>query len=79
MEKESPTIAQHDIYGVTYCAYKGIKVTLTKQDRRVIFNLPDTPDTYKALSEFNNNPKLRLLDYLTHLRKLRAQMISLRG
>jgi len=79
MEKESPTIAQHDIYSVAYCAYKGIMVTLTKQDRRVIFHLPDNPDTYQLLAEFNNNPKLPLLDYIAYLRKLRAQMINLRG
>jgi hypothetical protein len=79
METEFPSIAQHDIYSVAYCAYKGIMVTLTKQDRRVIFNLPDTLDTYKALSEFNNNPELPLLDYITHLKRLRAMMINLRG
>lgn len=76
---ETKTIPLHDIYQTAYCAYKGIDVTFTKQDRRVIFHLPDNPDTYQLLAEFNNNPKLPLLDYLTHLRKLRAQMINLRG
>ena len=79
METESPTLILHDIYQAAYCVYKGIVVTFTKQDRRVIFHLPDTPDTYRTLSEFNNNPNLPLLNYLTHLRKLRAQMINLRG
>lgn len=79
MEMESPTLAIHDIYQTAYCSYRGIEVTLTKQDRRVIFNLPDTPATYRILSEFNNNPEMPLLDYITHLKRLRAMMISLRG
>lgn len=76
---EYPTIPLHDIYQAAYVSYKGIEVNLTKQNRRVIFLLPDTPDTYRIMSEFNNNPELPLLNYLTYLRKLRAQMINLRG
>ena len=74
-----PTIPLHDIYQATYCSYQGIEVNLTKRDRRVIFNLPDTPATFRALSDFNNNPTLPLLDYITHLKRLRALMISMRG
>lgn len=79
MDTEPHTIPLHDIYGVAYCAFKGIDVTLTKQGRRVIFHIPDTPGTYRTLSEFNNNPELPLLDYITHLKRLRAMMISMRG
>jgi len=79
METESSTIPIHDIYATAYCSYKGIAVTFTKQDRRVIFHLPDTAATYCTLSEFNNNPTLQLLDYVTHLKRLRAMMISMRG
>jgi len=79
MATESPIIPIHDIYQTAYSSYKGIEVRLSKQESRVVFLLPDTPATYRTFSEFNNNPKLPLLDYLTHLRKLRAQMINLRG
>jgi len=79
MDMESNTIPLHDIYQTAYGDYKGIKPTLIKQDRRVIFLLPDIPETYRIITEFNGNPNVPLLDYLTHLKKLRAQMISLRG
>lgn len=79
METESPTIPLHDIYQAAYGSYRGIEVTLTKHDRRVIFHLPDTPGTYRTLSEFNNNPALPLLDYITHLKRLRAIMVGMRG
>jgi hypothetical protein len=79
METTSPTIPIHDIYATAYCSYKGIEVTFTKQDRRVIFHLPDTAATYRTLSEFNNNPTLQILDYITHLKRLRAIMIGMRG
>lgn len=79
METESSTIPLHDIYQAAYCSYKGIEVTFTKKDSRVIFHLPDTPGTYLILSEFNANPILPLLDYVTHLKRLRAIMISMRG
>jgi hypothetical protein len=79
MDMESNKIPLHDIYSVAYCSYKGANITLSKEERRVIFHIPDIPSTYRLLAEFNNNPNLPLLDYLTHLRKLRAQMINLRG
>jgi len=79
MDMKSPSIPLHDIYQAAYCSYKGIEVKLTKHDRRVIFHLPDTPATYRTLSEFNNNPDLPLLDFITHLKRLRAMMISMRG
>jgi len=79
MKNESPTLPLHDIYQASFCAYKGIDVTFTKQDRRVIFQLPDTPGTYRALVEYNNNPTLPLLDFLTHLKRIRAVMIGMRG
>jgi hypothetical protein len=79
MDMESSTIPIHDIYQAAYGSYKGIEVKFSKQDRRVIFHIPDTPGTYRILSEFNNNPELPLLDYITHLKRLRAVMISMRG
>jgi hypothetical protein len=79
MEDKSPTIPLHDIYQASFCSYRGIEVTFSKQDRRVIFHLPDTPGTYRTLAEFNNNPVLPLLDYITHLKRIRAVMIGMRG
>lgn len=78
MRTNPTTIPIHDIYAAAYGDYKGIPIHYDKQNRRVIFLLPDTPETYQVLAEFNKNPVLPILDYLTHLRKLRAQMISLR-
>jgi hypothetical protein len=79
MKREPTTIQNHDIYSSAYADYKGIPPDLVRENRRVIFLLPDSPRTYQILNEFNNNPKIPLLDFLTHLKKLRAQMISLRG
>jgi hypothetical protein len=73
------TIQTHDIYNAAYADYKGTPPTLIKENRRVIFLLPDTQNTYRVLNEFNNNPQIPLLDYLTHLKKLRAQMVSMRS
>ena len=76
LKTKSATIQIHDIYSAAYAAYKGVEPKLVKHDRHVVFLLPDKPHTYHILSEFNGNPKLPLLEYLSHLRKLRAQMIT---
>ena len=72
-------LAFHDIYYVAFADLKGIPIKLTREGNRVIFLLPDEPNTYRVLGEFNNNPSLQLLDFVTHLKKIRAQMIALRG
>jgi Domain of unknown function (DUF5659) len=78
MGKNQSTMPLHDIYASAYADYKGIPIDFDKRNRRVIFLLPDTSTVSQILADFNKNPILPLLDYLTHLRKLRAQMISLR-
>ena len=72
-------LAFHDIYCVAFADLKGIPIKLTREGNRVIFLLPDEPNTYRVLGEFNNKPSLPLLDFVTHLKKIRAQMIALRG
>lgn len=74
-----PTIQSHDIYTAAYADFKGIPLELIKERQRVIFLLPDCPNTYRVFNEFNNNPRVPLLDFLTHLKKIRARMISMRG
>ena len=69
----------HDIYAVTFLDYKGHEPVLVREGRRVTFFVPDEPAIYQLLGEFNGNPEIPLLDYLTHLKKIRAQMISVRG
>jgi len=78
MITDTPTIPLHNIYEAAYLDFKGISVQMLKEGRRIIFLLPDTPGTYQIIAEFNRNPTLKIQDYLTHLRKLRAMMISLR-
>jgi hypothetical protein len=70
-------LAYHDVYTIAYADLKGIPIKMIKEDRRVIFLLPDEPKTYQVLGEFNSNPSLPLLNYITHLKKIRAQMIVL--
>ena len=70
-------LAYHDVYTIAYADLKGIPIKMIKEDRRVIFLLPDEPKTYQVLGEFNSNPSLPLLNYITHLKKIRAHMIVL--
>jgi len=70
-------LAYHDVYTIAYADLKGIPIKMIREDRRVIFLLPDEPKTYQVLGEFNSNPSLPLLNYITHLKKIRAQMIVL--
>jgi len=45
-------LAYHDVYSVAYADLKGIPIRMIREDRRVIFLLPDEPNTYQVLGEF---------------------------
>ena len=75
---KDPTIPLLDIHQVAYLGLHGHKPCLTKSGTRVVFEFPNTPPILDLLQEYNENPPVKLLDYVSLLRSLRAQMYAAR-
>jgi len=69
----------HDIHVSAYLQFKGLNPELKKEGTRVVFCFPNSPETQSLMDDYYNNPTVRLVDYISHLRRLRAQMLSMRG
>jgi len=68
----------YDIHTSAYLQFKGLNPELKKEGTRVVFCFPNTPKTQTLIDEYHNNPIVQLLDYVSHLRRLRSQMLSMR-
>ena len=79
MITENRRIPILDIYQASFLALQGNNPVLCKRGNRVVFEFPGTDEILKLLEMYNTNPSIRLLEYVGHLRRLRAQMLSMRG
>lgn len=71
--------ATHDVYLSAYLALSGIQPTLEMEDHhRVVFEFPVTEELYKHMRAFNSNAAVPCIDFTTTIKKLRAQMLTLR-
>jgi hypothetical protein len=72
-------IMVHDINAAAFLEFRGIEIALVRQDTgRVVFCPEATSGTYEALAEYQSDPQVPLLGYLSHLRRLRGLMLQLR-
>ena len=67
-----------DIHQASFLSLHGITPTFTKSGTRVIFEFDVTVGVKKLLDQYNQNPSVSLLDFVSHLRRLRSQMLSMR-
>ncbi|MCX5812738.1 MAG: hypothetical protein NT178_09375 [Proteobacteria bacterium] len=74
----SQKIPLYEIHEVAYLSLNNIPVEFEKRGTRVVFLVPSTPETYRFLGEYNENPRVNLLDFVGCLRKIRGQMLTLR-
>jgi len=73
-------LSLYDIYISAFLDYQGVKPTLIKEGTRIEFCFPNDETVHKLMTLYNSNPSsIPLLDYIAHLRKLRSQMLSMRG
>lgn len=68
----------YDLYQTAFLSLNGVPVDYERQGTRVVFLVPGTPEVYQLLSEYNNSPRISLLDYVSSLRRIRGQMLSIR-
>jgi len=79
MKSNNPMIPIFDINLSAYLELRGITPKLQNEGPRVIFCFPNDSKTHQAMKSYNENPIVPVLDFVGHLRKLRAQMLNQRG
>lgn len=69
----------YEIHVAAFLQSKGVNVELKKEGTRVIFCFPNSTITHSLIEDYYSNPTVKLVDFVSHLRRLRSQMLSLRG
>lgn len=67
-----------DIHLTSYLSLNGIEPEFTKQGTRVVFEFPSTPEVSSLTRSYNENPSVKVLDFVHHLRKTRSMMLAAR-
>lgn len=67
-----------DIHLASFLSLHGIEPEFTKQGTRVVFEFPSTPEVSTLTRAFNENPSVKVLDFVHHLRKTRSMMLAAR-
>jgi hypothetical protein len=78
MAKSNSKIPINDIWLASYQKLKNNPPELTLQGTRVVFEFTASPEFYKIAAEYNSNPAVALLDYISVVRRLRAEMLNLK-
>jgi hypothetical protein len=79
METDNGNLPILDIHQAAFLQLHGITPNLTMQGTKVIFEFPGTKTVYNLIRAYNENPAVNVLDFVSHLRRLRGQMLSRRG
>lgn len=68
-----------DIHLASFLKLNGIPPTLQLNNGRVVFTFPATNQLYKLTMDFNSNVPVPVADFVTTVKTLRGQMLTLRG
>jgi hypothetical protein len=68
-----------DIYLASFLALNKIPPMLELNNGRVVFTFPATDQLYKLTTNFNSNVTVPVADFVTMVKTLRGQMLTMRG
>lgn len=68
-----------DIYLASFFKLNNIPPTLELKNGRVVFTFPATDHLYKLTMDFNSNVNVPVADFVTMVKTLRGQMLTMRG
>ena len=76
---EQKTFQTLDIGLASFLDLHYLPSTLEVNNEKVVFTFPISDDLYKLITNYNSNMSVPVLDFVTTLKKLRGQMLTLRG
>ncbi len=76
MEKEFTTL---DVWLSAFLKLRGINPNLRVVRGKVLFSFPATDQIYRLLAEFNMNPEVPVVDFVSNAKTLRGEMLTLKN
>ena len=76
--KEKGILSTLDIYLSSFLLICGIHPTLEVRNRTVIFTFPADDELYKLMFLYNSNTEVKVGDFVTAIKTLRGQMLTMR-
>lgn len=67
-----------DIWLSAYLSLNGLFPQLQRNGTKVVFQFPISDELYKLLMRFNSNEDVPVTDYVTTVKTLRGQMLTMR-
>lgn len=68
-----------DLYMSAFLLLCGINPDLEVNNGKVLFSFPATENFYRLVSYYNMNADVKVIDFVTAVRTLRSQMLTLKG
>jgi hypothetical protein len=68
-----------DIWLSAYLSLCGLVPTLEVNNGKVVFIFPVSDDLYKLIRNYNGNVNVPVADFVTVVKALRGQMLTMRG
>jgi hypothetical protein len=67
-----------DIWLSAFIKLQGIDPQLRLNNGKVLFFFPGTDKTYRLVAEYNSNPEVSVLDFVSTMKILRNEMMNLK-
>jgi len=68
-----------DIYLASFFSFNKLSPILELKNGRVVFSFPANEALYKLMMDFNSNVSVPVADFVTAVKTLRGQMLTMRG
>ncbi len=68
-----------DIYLSAFLSLSGLQPALKLNQGKVIFSFPSSNDLYTVMTNFNSNVNVPVTDFVTTVKTLRGQMLTMRN
>lgn len=78
-EQISKTFSTLDLYIASFLTLNNLKVKLELKSGKVVFTLPVSNELYQLLEQYNSNEGVPVADFVTTIKALRGQMLSMRN
>lgn len=78
MKKQEKVFTTLDIYLSSFLSLFGVQPELKLNNGKVVFSFPASDDLFKLMMNFNSNVNIPVTDFVTLVKTLRGQMLTMR-
>jgi len=78
-EENFKTFSTLDLYIAAFLTLNNLEVKLESKNGKVVFTFPISNELYRLLNQYNSNDDVPVADFVTTIKTLRGQMLSMRN